>query len=217
MLKVTNLAKSHSTPQGTLELFRGLQFSVHSGESVALMGESGCGKSTLLHLIAGLEDADAGQILLSGQDVTAMNDSQRARLRRHALGIVFQQLNLIPSLTVHDNLAFQARLAKCLQPDRLTQLIETLGLTELLPRYPHQLSGGQQQRVAIGRALAARPTLLLADEPTGSLDEQNADQVMDLLLTLVQQTGTSLLMVTHSQRLARRMDRCLTLHQGQLT
>lgn len=217
MLKVTNLAKSHSTPQGTLELFRGLQFSVHSGESVALMGESGCGKSTLLHLIAGLEDADAGQILLSGQDVTAMNDSQRARLRRHALGIVFQQLNLIPSLTVHDNLAFQARLAKCLQPDRLTQLIETLGLTELLPRYPHQLSGGQQQRVAIGRALAAQPTLLLADEPTGSLDEQNADQVMDLLLTLVQQTGTSLLMVTHSQRLARRMDRCLTLHQGQLT
>ncbi|KDE41237.1 AttE component of AttEFGH ABC transport system [Nitrincola lacisaponensis] len=217
MLKVTNLAKSHSTPQGTLELFRGLQFSVHSGESVALMGESGCGKSTLLHLIAGLEDADAGQILLSGQDVTAMNDSQRARLRRHALGIIFQQLNLIPSLTVHDNLAFQARLAKCLQPDRLTQLIETLGLTELLPRYPHQLSGGQQQRVAIGRALAARPTLLLADEPTGSLDEQNADQVMDLLLTLVQQTGTSLLMVTHSQRLARRMDRCLTLHQGQLT
>lgn len=217
MLKVANLAKSYTTPQGSVELFQALCFQVDPGESVALMGESGCGKSTLLHLIAGLEDADAGQIFLSGQDVTAMHDSQRARLRRQTLGIVFQQLNLIPSLRVRDNLAFQARLAKRLQPDRLAQLIETLGLTELLPRYPHQLSGGQQQRVAIGRALAASPTLLLADEPTGSLDEQNADQVMDLLLTLVEQTGTSLLMVTHSQQLAQRMDRCLTLHQGKLT
>lgn len=217
MLKVANLAKSYTTPQGSVDLFQALCFHVDPGESVALMGESGCGKSTLLHLIAGLEDADAGQIFLSGQDVTAMHDSQRARLRRQTLGIVFQQLNLIPSLRVRDNLAFQARLAKRLQPDRLAQLIETLGLTELLPRYPHQLSGGQQQRVAIGRALAASPTLLLADEPTGSLDEQNADQVMDLLLTLVEQTGTSLLMVTHSQQLAQRMDRCLTLHQGKLT
>lgn len=217
MLKVANLAKSYTTPQGSVELFQALCFQVDPGESVALMGESGCGKSTLLHLIAGLEDADAGQIFLSGQDVTGMHDSQRARLRRQTLGIVFQQLNLIPSLRVRDNLAFQARLAKRLQPDRLAQLIETLGLTELLPRYPHQLSGGQQQRVAIGRALAASPTLLLADEPTGSLDEQNADQVMDLLLTLVEQTGTSLLMVTHSQQLAQRMDRCLTLHQGKLT
>lgn len=217
MLKVANLAKSYTTPQGSVDLFQALCFHVDPGESVALMGESGCGKSTLLHLIAGLEDADAGQIFLSGQDVTGMHDSQRARLRRQTLGIVFQQLNLIPSLRVRDNLAFQARLAKRLQPDRLAQLIETLGLTELLPRYPHQLSGGQQQRVAIGRALAASPTLLLADEPTGSLDEQNADQVMDLLLTLVEQTGTSLLMVTHSQQLAQRMDRCLTLHQGKLT
>lgn len=217
MLKVANLAKSYTTPQGSVELFQALCFHVDPGESVALMGESGCGKSTLLHLIAGLEDADAGQIFLSGQDVTAMHDSQRARLRRQTLGIVFQQLNLIPSLRVRDNLAFQARLAKRLQPEKLAQLIETLGLTELLPRYPHQLSGGQQQRVAIGRALAASPTLLLADEPTGSLDEQNADQVMDLLLTLVEQTGTSLLMVTHSQQLAQRMDRCLTLHQGKLT
>lgn len=216
MLQVTRLTKSHQTPQGPLPLFNDLSFTLEAGESVALMGESGCGKSTLLHILAGLEQADRGQVLINNQDLIQMHDSQRALLRRHHLGIIFQQLNLIPSLTIQDNLAFQARLANTLDTPWLNHLVMTLGLETLLKRYPAQLSGGQQQRVAIGRALAARTPLLFADEPTGSLDEANAEHVMTLMLALVKETGSSLLMVTHSSLLAARLDRSLTLSQGQL-
>lgn len=216
MLQVTHLAKSHQTPQGPLPLFSDLHFNLHAGESVALMGESGCGKSTLLHMVAGLEQADKGRILIADQDLCQMNDRQRSQLRRYQLGIIFQQLNLIPSLTIYDNLVFQARLANRVDDRWLMHLVATLGLEALLKRYPAQLSGGQQQRVAIGRALAARAPILLADEPTGSLDETNAEQVMTLMLALVKETGTSLLMVTHSALLAARLDRSLTLSQGQL-
>ncbi|WP_019676940.1 ABC transporter ATP-binding protein [Arsukibacterium perlucidum] len=217
MLQVTRLAKSHQTPQGPLPLFSNISFGIKAGESVALMGESGCGKSTLLHILAGLEHADRGQVIVNNQDLIQMNDSQRALLRRHHLGVIFQQLNLIPSLTIQDNLAFQARLAGTLDPKWLKHLVVTLGLEALLKRYPAQLSGGQQQRVAIGRALAARTPLLFADEPTGSLDETNAEQVMSLMLALVKETGSSLLMVTHSSLLAARLDRAMTLSQGQLS
>lgn len=217
MLHVTRLAKSHQTPQGPLPLFSDISFRIKAGESVALMGESGCGKSTLLHILAGLEQADRGQVLINNQDLIQLNDRQRAQLRRHHLGVIFQQLNLIPSLTIQDNLAFQARLAGTLDTQWVQHLVLTLGLETLLKRYPAQLSGGQQQRVAIGRALAARTPLLFADEPTGSLDEANAEQVMTLMLALVKETGGSLLMVTHSTLLAARLDRSLTLSQGQLS
>lgn len=216
MLEVRHLAKSYQTPQGPLCLFHDLSFSLAEGESIALMGESGCGKSTLLHLIAGMDSADEGHIYLCSKDLCQMSDSQRAALRRHQVGIIFQQLNLIPSLTIKDNLAFQARLANTLDEAWLEHLTHSLGIHTLLTRYPAQLSGGQQQRVAIGRALAAKTPLLLADEPTGSLDENNAEQVMELMLTLVKETGTSLLMVTHSSHLAAALNRCLNLTQGQL-
>ena len=217
MLQVSRLAKSHQTPQGTLPLFNELSFDIKTGESVALMGESGCGKSTLLHILAGLEQADRGQVLINNQDIVQLNDSERALLRRNYVGVIFQQLNLIPSLTIADNLAFQARLAGTLDREWLDHLVVTLGLETLLARYPAQLSGGQQQRVAIGRALAARTPLLFADEPTGSLDEANAEQVMTLMLALVKETKSSLLMVTHSALLAGRLERLMTLSQGQLS
>lgn len=216
-LIATHLSKSHPTPDGKLTLFQQLNIHVRAGESVALMGESGCGKSTLLHILAGLESADTGDVFIQKQNLSQMSDRQRAALRRTEIGIVFQQLNLIPSLCVYDNLAFQARLADRYDSEWLLYLIHALNLADLLNRLPAQLSGGQQQRVAIGRALAARTPLLFADEPTGSLDEAHAEQVMSLLLNLVKETHTSLLMVTHSSLLADQLDRVLRLKNGQLS
>ncbi|WP_417578904.1 ABC transporter ATP-binding protein [Nitrincola sp.] len=216
MLTATGLCKTYMTPQGPLQVFFNLELTLPQGKSLALMGESGCGKSTLLQLLAGLEQADAGSIQLAGQQLLQMNDHQRALFRRQHLGIVFQQLNLIPSLTVQDNLAFQARIAGNHDLTWQQTLIQRLELDSLTDRYPHQLSGGQQQRVAIGRALAVKPAVILADEPTGSLDERTGDAVMTLFLELVRDSGASLLMVTHSSRLADLLDRRLTLHNGQL-
>jgi putative ABC transport system ATP-binding protein len=157
---------------------------------------------------------NAGQILIDGTDITALDDKGRAQLRRGVVGVVFQQFNLIPSLKVRDNIAFQARLAGRFDPDWTADLTARLGLTEQLNKYPEQLSGGQQQRVAIARTLAPRPRLVLADEPTGNLDEATAANVLDILLKLVAETGAGLLMVTHSTALAGRMSRRLHLRAG---
>ena len=210
------ISKSYPTPQGPLQVFQDLNLELAAGCSLALMGESGSGKSTLLHLVAGLEEPDQGQVLLANQALTLASEKRKALIRRNNLGLVFQQFNLIPSLKVKDNLAFQARLAGCFDPGWQQEITTRLGLEQLLDRYPEQLSGGQQQRVALGRALGHRPQLLLADEPTGSLDEATSDEVMQLLLELVQLSGTSLLMVTHSQRLAQQLDQVLQLQSGQL-
>jgi putative ABC transport system ATP-binding protein len=199
MLTVRHLTKSYRSAQ----------------EQVAVLtGESGSGKSTLLHLIAGLDQADGGEVRLGDTVVTALPDPARAALRRDRLGLVFQQFNLIPSLSVADNLAFQSRIARRHDPAWQAELIERLGLALLLKRYPEQLSGGQQQRVAIGRALASKPLLLLADEPTGNLDEATADEVLGLARDLVARTGCGFLMVTHSARLAATLDRRVHLHAG---
>lgn len=197
-------------------MLRGVDLTVTTGESVALSGESGSGKSTLLHLIAGLDAADGGEIKLADIVVSGLNDAGRAELRRDRLGLVFQQFNLIPSLTVSDNLVFQSRIAGRHDAAWHDELVERLGLKNLLRRYPEQLSGGQQQRVAIGRALAPKPLLLLADEPTGNLDEDTADEVLHLARDLVVRTGCGFLMVTHSARLAATLDRHVTLHAGRL-
>lgn len=216
LLRVAGLKKTYVTPQGPIEVLRDAELSLDAGSSLALMGESGSGKSTFLHLIAGLDEADGGEIRLDGVSMTACPEFERAALRRKTLGVVFQQFNLIPSLTIGDNLAFQARIAGRLDPAWQAELTRRLGLQNVTSRYPEQLSGGQQQRVAIGRALAARPRLLLADEPTGSLDEATGEQVLELALELVAATGCAFLMVTHSTRLAARLERQVRLTAGVL-
>jgi putative ABC transport system ATP-binding protein len=215
-LTVEDVEKSYPSAQGPVPVLRGVSLVLARGESLALTGESGSGKSTLLHLIAGLDAPDAGTIAIGGTRVTGASDAARAALRRDSIGLVFQQFNLIPSLDVGANLAFQARLAGRLDPAWQAALAARLGLDGLLRRYPEQLSGGQQQRTAIGRALAARPALILADEPTGNLDETTADGVLDLLLSLVADAGASLVLATHSERLAGRLGRRVRLHAGVL-
>jgi putative ABC transport system ATP-binding protein len=217
VLSVRNLTKTYRTAGEEIAVLRGVDFELAAGERVALTGESGSGKSTLLHLIAGLDAADGGEIKLNGEDVAGLSDAGRAALRRDRLGLVFQQFNLIPSLSVEDNLAFQSRIAGKHDAAWQDELIARLGLAALLKRYPEQLSGGQQQRVAIGRALATKPMLLLADEPTGNLDEDTADGVLALARDLVARTGCGFLMVTHSARLAATLDRQVTLHAGRIT
>jgi putative ABC transport system ATP-binding protein len=214
VLEITGLTKSYRSASETVAVLRGVNLRVGPRESVALSGESGSGKSTLLHLIAGLDAADGGEIKVDGVALSGLNDAARADLRRDRLGLVFQQFNLIPSLSVEDNLKFQSRLAGKHDAAWHAELTERLGLGDLLKRYPEQLSGGQQQRLAIGRALAPKPLLLLADEPTGNLDEDTADDVLALARDLVVRSGCGFLMVTHSARLAATLDRQVTLHAG---
>jgi putative ABC transport system ATP-binding protein len=214
VLSVSGLTKSYRAASEDIAVLRGVDLTVSAGESVALTGESGSGKSTLLHLIAGLDAADGGEIRLDNALVSELNDSGRAELRRDRLGLVFQQFNLIPSLSVEDNLVFQSRIANRHDAAWHHELVERLGLSNFLKRYPEQLSGGQQQRVAIGRALATKPLLLLADEPTGNLDEATADEVLALARDLVARSGCGFLMVTHSARLAATLDRQVNLHNG---
>ncbi|MGQ7260341.1 ABC transporter ATP-binding protein [Vreelandella sp. V005] len=216
MLELHQVHKTYKTPQGWLNVLDNVSFRLGSGQSMALMGESGSGKSTLLHLAAGLDLPDTGRITLAGNNVASLAEPARAKLRRESLGLVFQQFHLVPSLTVIDNLRLQARLANRETAEWSTYLIQRLGLEGLEKRYPEQLSGGQQQRLAIGRALAPRPPLLLADEPTGNLDEITAGEVLELLVSLVHETQCALLVVTHSPQVAAPLDRCLRLRHGQL-
>jgi len=217
MLRVSDLFKSFEGPDGPLPILKGISFTAAAGETLALTGESGSGKSTLLHLVGGLDQPDNGHIEIDGQDIGALDDAGRAAVRRDKIGVVFQQFNLIPSLTVSSNIAFQARLAGREDAIWSSTLADRMGLSDQMSKYPEQLSGGQQQRVAIARTLAARPQLILADEPTGNLDEFTADAVMDLMLELAAETNATLLMVTHSERLAARMGRRLHLRAGQIT
>jgi putative ABC transport system ATP-binding protein len=216
LLRIRGARRAYATPQGPIMVLDGVDLDLARGETLALTGESGSGKSTLLHLIAGLDAADAGSIQVEGAEVTAMGDAARAHLRRDRIGIVFQQFNLIPSLSIGANLSFQARLAGREDAAWSAELAARLGLSDLLDRWPEQVSGGQQQRAAIGRALAARPALVLADEPTGNLDEGSADEVIALLRDLAAGAGCGLLMVTHSAALAGRLDRRVHLRAGRL-
>jgi putative ABC transport system ATP-binding protein len=216
VLSVRNLTKTYRSAGEKIAVLRGVNLNVAAGERVALTGESGSGKSTLLHLIAGLDRPDGGEIRLVDTSVSELTDTGRAALRRDRLGLVFQQFNLIPSLNVADNLTFQSRIAGRHDAPWHDELVERLGLGGLLKRYPEQLSGGQQQRVAIGRALAVRPLLLLADEPTGNLDEATADDVLALTRDLVSRTGCGFLMVTHSVHLAATLDRQVNLSAGRI-
>jgi putative ABC transport system ATP-binding protein len=217
LLKVRDVRKAYRTSEGPVEVLRGVDLHMDAGESLALTGESGSGKSTLLHLVGGLDRPDSGSIEIAGRALEGIGDAQLAELRRDRVGLVFQQYNLISSLDVAGNLAFQARLCGRRDAGWERDLTERLGLGALMKRYPEELSGGQQQRVAIGRALAPKPALVLADEPTGNLDEATADGVLALMLDLVRQTGAGLLVVTHSERLAARLGRRVHLSAGRVS
>jgi putative ABC transport system ATP-binding protein len=215
LLSARDVHKSFQTTDGAQEVLRGVSLDLAAGRSLALTGESGSGKSTLLHMIAGLDEIDSGAIEIDGRDLSSMADRERAALRRTSVGLVFQQFNLIPSLNVADNLTFHARLAGRDAGD-IGPLAIRLGLTDHLDRFPEQLSGGQQQRVAIGRTLVARPRLVLADEPTGNLDEATGDAIMALMRDMTRETGAGFLMVTHSDRLAGMLDARLHLRAGRV-
>ena len=215
LLDIHALTKRY--PGADRAVFTNVSLGLASGETLALTGESGSGKSTLLHLTGALDDFDDGEITLDGKRYSGLDDSGRAALRRAEVALVFQQFNLIPSLPVAQNLAFHARLGQRYDAKWTEEIADRLGLTELAGRYPEQLSGGQQQRVAIGRAMALRPKLLLADEPTGNLDETTGDTVLELMLEMVRDTGTALFLVTHSARIAARLDRRVHLSGGALT
>ncbi|MGC1504336.1 MAG: ABC transporter ATP-binding protein [Sulfitobacter sp.] len=216
LLEFEKVQKSFPTSDGPVPVLRGVSFDLAAGQTLALTGESGSGKSTLLHVAAGLEGFESGAVRIAGQNLGQMDDSARAALRRSDIALVFQQFNLIPSLTVAANIAFQARLAGRGDADRVSHVATALGLSDHLNKYPETLSGGQQQRVAIARALAAKPKLLLADEPTGNLDEDTAKEVLEQMLGLVTQTGAALMVVTHSPAIAARMQRRLHLKNGLL-
>jgi putative ABC transport system ATP-binding protein len=215
LLSLRDVTKTY--PGAEVPVLQRISLDLQAGEMLALTGESGSGKSTLLHLTGGLDTADSGIVAIDGTDLTPLDDPGRAALRRGTVGVIFQQFNLIPSLTVAANIAFQARIAGRHDPDLAQQLAARLGLTDHLSKYPEQLSGGQQQRVAIARTLAPQPRLVLADEPTGNLDEATADTVFALMCELVAETGAGLILVTHSERLAARLGRRLHLRAGQLT
>ncbi|WP_170330194.1 ABC transporter ATP-binding protein [Ruegeria arenilitoris] len=214
LLMIDRVQKSYP---GGRPVLRDVSLSLDQGQTLALTGESGSGKSTLLNLAAALDSFDGGEITLDGTTLSPLDDAGRAELRRQSVSLVFQQFNLIPSLTVAQNLSFHARLAGREDADWTGQLADRLGLSDLLARFPESLSGGQQQRVAIGRAMAARPKLLLADEPTGNLDETASANVLDLMLALVADTGAALLLVTHSREIARRLDQHAHLAGGHIT
>lgn len=215
LLRVSDLRKQF--PGMASPVLDGVSMTLAGAEAVALTGESGSGKSTLLHIVAGLEPVDSGKVEINGKNVSNMKDSARAALRRTEIGIVFQQFNLIPSLNVERNIGFQAELAGVARSgNEIAAMARSLGIEDQLSKYPEELSGGQQQRVAIGRALLHRPKLVLADEPTGNLDETTSDAVFDLLLSETAKTGAALMLVTHSERLAARADRRLHLSHGRI-
>ena len=212
LLVANGLAKSY----GSTKVFDGINLQLEAGELVALLGESGSGKSTLLNCLAGLDEVDQGSIQLPGADLTRMDEGQRALLRRAKLGFVFQAFHVLPHLSVADNIGLPLLLLQRPDKARVQEMLEAVGLGDLGARLPRQLSGGQLQRVAIARALVHRPALLLADEPTGNLDANNAQAVLDLLLAQVREQGSACLLVTHSEKAAARADRCLLMTEAGL-
>ena len=216
VLNLKAIQKSFRTNEGEVPVLSDISLSLLAGETLALRGESGSGKSTLLHIAGALELPDGGSVEIAGKNLSEMDDAERAAVRRRDVAIIFQQFNLIPSLTVASNITFQANLSGPVDKTKIEKIVSALGLADQMKKYPEALSGGQQQRVAIARALVAEPKLLLADEPTGNLDEKTAQAVLEQMLKLVAETDTALMVVTHSQNVAARMDRQLLLIEGKL-
>src|SRR5713226_6407178 len=218
MIQVSGLTKSIATATHRVDILRGLDFEIPRGQFVAIMGPSGSGKSTLLGLLAGLDAATSGSIVLDGEDITGLGEDRLALLRGRKIGFVFQSYNLIPTLTAEENvlLPYELTGGNTNGRTRAGELLATVGLSDRADHYPVQLSGGEQQRVALARAFMVKPPILMADEPTGNLDSANGQHVLDLLLSLNRREGTTLVLVTHDSNLAGHADRRILLKDGQV-
>ncbi|WP_459942881.1 ABC transporter ATP-binding protein [Deferrisoma palaeochoriense] len=214
-VEVLDLWKTYARADGPA--LQGVTFAVRPGEVVAVVGRSGSGKTTLLNLVAGLDRPDRGTVQVAGQDLRALGEHGRTRLRRERLGFVFQFFNLLPTLTARENVLLALELRGRADPRRADEALEAVGLADKAHRYPHELSGGEQQRVAVARALVKDPAAILADEPTGNLDTRTGDEVLALLCRAARDRGAALVMATHSERAARAADRVLRMADGRLT
>jgi len=218
ILTARNLSKSVPAKEGgTLSILHELSLELAAGDSLAIVGTSGSGKSTLLGLLAGLDLPSSGQVILAGQDLTVLDEDERAQIRAEQIGFVFQSFQLLDNLTALENVALPLELKGNRQAqNEARQLLKRVGLSERLTHQPRQLSGGEQQRVALARAFAASPKVLFADEPTGNLDSKTGSHISDLLFELNQERGTTLVLVTHDERLAQRCQRRIRLEGGRL-
>ena len=216
MIRVLGLTKSIATATHRVDILKGIDFDVPRGQFVAIMGQSGSGKSTLLGLLAGLDAPTTGTILLDGEDITGLDEDRLAVLRGRKIGFVFQSYHLIPTLTAEENILLPHELVGDGSDGsaRARHLLEQVGLLDRRDHYPVQLSGGEQQRIALARAFMVRPPILLADEPTGNLDSQNGQHILDLLISINRREGTTLVLVTHDQALAGYADRRIVLRDG---
>lgn len=218
LLEVKSISKIYGNGEAAVHALKDINFSVPKGEFVAIVGESGSGKSTLLNLVGALDMPTSGKIFIDGKDIFSMKDSNLTIFRRRNIGFIFQSFNLIPELNVEQNIIFPV-LLDYQKPDKkyLEELLTVLNLKERRDHLPSQLSGGQQQRVAIGRALITRPSLILADEPTGNLDTQNSSEVITLLKEAARKYQQTIVMITHSRSIAQAADRILQVSDGILT
>ena len=218
LLEVKSISKTYGSGETAVHALKKVSFSVSKGEYVAIVGESGSGKSTLLNMLGALDTPTSGKVLIDGKDIFSMKDSKLTIFRRRNIGFIFQAFNLIPELTVEQNMIFPV-LLDYQKPNRkyLEELLEVLNLKERRNHLPSQLSGGQQQRVAIGRALITRPSLILADEPTGNLDSQNSSEVIALLKEASRKYEQTIIMITHNRSIAQTADRVLNVSDGILT
>lgn len=217
ILKVENLTKTYGSGENLVHAVDDVSFSVEKGEFVAIVGASGSGKSTLLHLIGGVDRPTSGKIFVDGNDISKMNDDKLAVFRRRQVGIVYQFYNLIPILTVEENITLPCDLdGRGVDRERLEMILDSFGLRARRKHLPNQLSGGQQQRASIARALINNPSLVLADEPTGNLDSKSSDEVMSMLKMCNQSYGQTVIMITHNLDIAKQADRIITISDGKI-
>ena len=217
ILKVENLCKQYGKGENKVTALDNVSFTVNKGEFVAIVGASGSGKSTLLHLIGGVDRPTSGKVFIDGKDIYKFNDDELAIFRRRQVGLIYQFYNLIPILNVKENITLPILLdGKKVDEVYLNELVDTLGLSKRVNHLPNELSGGEQQRVSIGRALMNRPSILLADEPTGNLDSKNSKEIVDLLRLSNKKYKQTIIMITHDQGLALNADRIITIKDGKI-
>ena len=217
VLETKDLKKYYGSGDTQVKALDGVDLTVENGEFVAIVGTSGSGKSTLLHMLGGLDRSTGGSVLVEGRDIFALKDEELTIFRRRKIGFVFQSYNLVPVLSVYDNIVLPIQLdGGRVDEDYVSQVIEALGLEQKLDRLPNQLSGGQQQRVAIARALATKPAILLADEPTGSLDSRTSQDVLSLMKTTGQKFAQTMVMITHNEEIAQLADRIVRIEDGRI-